>query len=86
MATYSSILACGYPWTEEPGGQQSIGSHRVGHNWSDLVHMHAREWENTNPENTKCKEAGKAVVKRGGNYDIINSNNRGGKKVFWNEK
>ena len=31
MATYSSILAWRIPWTEEPGGLQSIGSHRVGH-------------------------------------------------------
>ena len=32
MATHSSILACRIPWTEEPGGLQSIGSQRVGHN------------------------------------------------------
>ena len=32
MATHSSILAWRIPWTEEPGGPQSIGSHRVGHN------------------------------------------------------
>ena len=31
MATRSSILAWRLPWTEEPGGLQSIGSHRVGH-------------------------------------------------------
>ena len=31
-ATHSSILAWGIPWTEEPGGLQSIGSQRVGHN------------------------------------------------------
>ena len=31
MATHSSILACGIPWTEEPGGLQSMGSQRVGH-------------------------------------------------------
>ena len=30
MATYSSILACRIPWTEEPGGLQSMGSQRVG--------------------------------------------------------
>jgi len=28
MATYSSILAWRIPWTEEPGGPQSMGSHR----------------------------------------------------------
>ena len=31
VATHSSILAWRIPWTEEPGGRQSIGSHRVGH-------------------------------------------------------
>ena len=28
------------PWTEEPGGLQSMGSQRVEHNWGDLPHMH----------------------------------------------
>ena len=32
MTTYSSILAWGTPWTEEPGGLQSMGSQRVRHN------------------------------------------------------
>ena len=32
MATHSSILAWEMPWTEEPGGLQSMGSQRVGHN------------------------------------------------------
>ena len=31
VATHSSILAWRIPWTEEPGGLQSMGSHRVGH-------------------------------------------------------
>ena len=31
MATHPSILAWRIPWTEEPGGLQSTGSHRVGH-------------------------------------------------------
>ena len=31
MATHSSIRAWRTPWTEEPGGLQSIGSHRLGH-------------------------------------------------------
>ena len=41
MATHSSILAWRIQWTEEPGRLQSIGSHRVGHNWSDLACSHA---------------------------------------------
>ena len=36
-ATHSSILAGRTLWTEEPGGLQSIGSQRVGHDWSDLA-------------------------------------------------
>ena len=31
MATHSSVLAWRIPWTEEPGGLQSVGSQRVGH-------------------------------------------------------
>ena len=31
MAPHSSHLAWKIPWTEEPGGQESTGSHRVGH-------------------------------------------------------
>ena len=31
-ATHSSILAWRVPWTEEPGGLESVGSQRVGHN------------------------------------------------------
>ena len=31
MATHASILAWRIPWTEKPGGLQTIGSHRVGH-------------------------------------------------------
>ena len=31
MATHSSVLVWRIPWTEEPGGLQSMGSQRVGH-------------------------------------------------------
>ena len=34
MATHSSILAWRIPWTEKPGGLQSMGSQRVGHDWA----------------------------------------------------
>ena len=37
MATHSSVLAWGIPGTGEPGGLPSLGSHRVGHDWSDLA-------------------------------------------------
>ena len=37
MATHSSVLAWRIPGTGEPGGLPSMGSHRVGHNWSNLA-------------------------------------------------
>ena len=37
MATHSSVLAWRIPGTGEPGGLPSLGSHRVGHDWSDLA-------------------------------------------------
>ena len=37
MAPHSSILAWKIPWMEEPGRLQSMGSQRVGHDWSDLA-------------------------------------------------
>ena len=43
MATHSSILAWRIPRTEEPGGLQSMGLQRVGH---DSVHTHTRGLEN----------------------------------------
>ena len=40
MATHSSILAWKIPWTEKPGGLQSMGSQRIRH---DLVIAH--KWQ-----------------------------------------
>ena len=37
MTTHSSVLAWRIPGTGEPGGLLSMGSHRVGHDWRDLV-------------------------------------------------
>ena len=38
MATHSSTLAWRIPWTEEPGGLQSMGSQRIRHDRSNLAH------------------------------------------------
>ena len=40
MATHSSIPAWEIPWTEEPGGLQSMGLQRIGHNWV----THTEHW------------------------------------------
>ena len=49
MATHSSVLAWRIPGTGEPGGLLSVGSHRVGHNRSDLAaaaaHSHLTQFE-----------------------------------------
>ena len=37
MATHSGVLAWRIPEREDPGGLPSMGSHRVGHNWSNLA-------------------------------------------------
>ena len=37
MATHSSVLAWRIPGTAEPGGLPSMGSHRVGHDWSNVA-------------------------------------------------
>ena len=37
MAPHSSVLAWRIPGMAEPGGLPSMGSHRVGHDWRDLV-------------------------------------------------
>ena len=47
MVTHSSTLAWKIPWAEEPGGLQSVGSLRVGHdsNFTFTFHFHALEKE-----------------------------------------
>ena len=52
MAPHSSTLAWQIPWTEEPGGLQSVGSLRVGHDWATslplFTFMHwRRQWQPT---------------------------------------
>ena len=52
MAPHSSTLAWKLPWMEEPGGLQSMGSLRVGHDWATslslFTFMHwRREWQPT---------------------------------------
>ena len=47
IGTHSSILAWRIPWTEEPGRLQSMGSQRIGHDWST----------NTCTSLSKCKKS-----------------------------
>ena len=52
IATHSSTLAWKLPWTEEPGGLQSMGSLRVGHDWATSFSLSTfmswrRKWQPT---------------------------------------
>ena len=52
MALHSSPLAWKIPWTEEPGGLQSMGSQRVGHDWAISLSLFTflhwrRKWQPT---------------------------------------
>ena len=44
MATHSSVLTWRIPGMAEPGGLPSMGSHRVGHDWSDLATAEVTRW------------------------------------------
>ena len=54
MATHSSVLAWRIPGMAEPGGLLSMGSHRVGHDWSDLAAAAAADMSTSFP----CGSAG----------------------------
>ena len=56
MATHSSVLASRIPGTWEPGGLPSMGSHRVGHDWSDLAAAAAAAWRPTRPLRTNTQK------------------------------
>ena len=55
MATHSSVLAWRIPGTEEPGGLPSMGSHRVGHDWSNLAAAAAEYCVNIHNKMNKIK-------------------------------
>ena len=56
MATHSSVLAWRIPGTGESGGLPSMGSHRVGHDGSDLAAAAAAEQLNNHQQNKKNSE------------------------------
>ena len=56
MAPHSSTLAWKIPWMEEPGGLQSMGSPRVGHDWATLLSLLSIGEGNGNPLQCSCLE------------------------------
>ena len=66
MAPHSSTLAWKIPWTEEPGGLQSMGSFRVGHDWvtslSLFTFMHWRRKWQPSPVSLPGKSQGQGIL------------------------
>ena len=56
MAPHSSTLAWRIPWAEEPGGLQSMGSLRVGHDWATSLSLSCTGGGNGNPLQCSCLE------------------------------
>ena len=56
MAPHSSTLAWKIPWTEEPGGLQSMGSQRVRHDWATSLSLSCIGEGNGNPLQCSCLE------------------------------
>ena len=62
MATHSSVLAWRIPGSGEPGGLPSMGSHRVGHDWSDLAAAAALLIRREENKKREAKKAGRQAV------------------------
>ena len=79
MAPHSSTLAWKIPWTEEPGGLQSMGSLRVGHYWETSLSLFTfthwrRKWQPTPvflPGESQGQRAWRASV-----YGVVQSQTR----------
>ena len=55
MATHSGVLAWRIPGTEEPGRLPSLGSHRVGHDWSNLAAVAAASGMSGKESSCQCR-------------------------------
>ena len=67
MATHSSVLAWRLPGMVEPGGLPSLGSHRVGHDWTDLAVAVAAAYlskikQNMNNDNDSVESENNPIV------------------------
>ena len=72
MATHSSILAERIPGMGEPGGLTSMGSHRVGHDWSDLAAAAVPIKPTTTTEGWRKGKNSKRIYRTSQNIRIIN--------------
>ena len=61
MATHSRVLAWRIPWTDEPGGLQSIGSQRAGHDLATKQQQHIEIAINTVAIKMRWEQAGAVI-------------------------
>ena len=71
MAAHSSVLAWRIPEMGEPGGLPSMGSHRVGHDWSDLAAVDLMEAEDIKKRWQEYTELSKKDVNDANNLDGV---------------
>ena len=66
VVTHSSVFAWRIPWTEEPGGLQSMGSQRVGYNWvTNTSHFtSSRSFQNKSFEKIDFSRSMQEIIKR----------------------
>ena len=55
--THLGILAWSIPWTEDPGGLQSMGFQRFKHDWSDRAHTHAHTRTHTHTHHLNSRSS-----------------------------
>ena len=82
MATHSSILAWRIPWTEEPGGPQSMGSQRVGYNWATSLSLSLkkRTEQNLLDSERPCQPARLGVISE----EVMLGETWGMRRRLWN--
>ena len=61
-ATYSTIHVWRIPWTEEPGGVQTVGSQRVSHDWGSNTHFYKLGIRQVNRVLLGSKQTNKTVI------------------------
>ena len=62
MATHSNVLAWRIPWTEEPGGLQSMGLQRVGHDSTCTIAQRIKVHRNASIKHMLCRTDGETAT------------------------
>ena len=84
MATHCNILAWRIPWTEKPGGLQSLGSQRVKHNCNSHFHVLADIFDLFNCNTQQLPRSSEAAGRSGNNTEFrVQESIRDKRKPSW---